>query len=107
MEIRSSFGLVVDFKAEWCQHLLRDHSSVVEVAFPDDPFLFESLSHPGMIFVSELLQISGAAIRVRLSMQDVIIVVECENELEMNKLHTDLVRCINMNDQLFSSVPGL
>src|SRR5438034_1326819 len=104
MDIRVAFGLIVDFKADWCQHLiLGPDSTVVEVAFPDDPSMFfNSLTHTGIIFAIKLLHTQGAAIRIRLSKQDVIIVAECENEFEMHTIKEELERKIHSQAHLFS-----
>lgn len=104
MEIRSAFGLVVDFKARWCQYLVRGDTTVVEVAFPDDPFLFDDLTHPGMIFTSDILHTPGAAIRLRVSRRDVYIIAECGSELDMHKINYKVLRTIEDHARLFSSI---
>lgn len=104
MDIRAVFALVVDFEASWCEHLITPSAGVVDIAFPDDPFLFETISHPGMVFCSELLRIPEAAIRIKLTSQNVTIIAECENELKSHEVNKEIWKCIRGTESVFNLV---
>lgn len=105
VEIKSSIALVVEFEASWCGHLVFGPAhTVVEVRFPDDAFLFEDLSHPGMVFVSELLATPGAALSVRITKKTVTIIAECEDERESHEVNKAIFNTIRSHERMFALI---